>query len=98
MDDFKAKWRPAAGWAFIVITVTITAAVVYALVEGHATVTEITPLLMAIVASLSPVVTMYVHGRTKEKIEGVQNDGIPIQSTGPEINDGLGDTPGTRVG
>lgn len=71
MITFKSGWRPAFGWCYAFVWTLCGAVVAGRILFGLTTITEATPLLMALLAGGAAPVTTYTYGRTQEKREGV---------------------------
>lgn len=78
---FRNAWRPFMAWIFGYVSILLWAAwalVIFFFAENTGDVVSITTAfsipLGADLAALASIVTFYVHGRTKEKLEDKQND------------------------
>ena len=82
-------WRPAIVWAFIAFWVAVAVTAIAWLWLKLDTIEALTPIILTLLASGGTAFSLYTHGRTREKIAGVQTDytqqnGVPYE--GEEVN------------
>lgn len=74
-EILKKTWRPALGWALVLINLLYAGIVAALLISGLATLTEAIPFMAAQIAQLSVVGGAAVAGRSWEKRHGMDGGG-----------------------
>lgn len=77
-ETLKKTWRPALGWATVLINLLYAGIVAAMLISGLATLSEAIPFMAAQVAQLGLVGGAAVAGRSWEKRHGMDGGSSPV--------------------